>query len=556
MRRKRRKRATIGFSNQRFLELLTELTGITPVGELGRETPLDFSSLERARGSLLMKEVFSKYDDGSPSPEKETLTWKRFHEAEHLCLAANERIAKWRWYDEPFWVRVRARIRETLGQFDWDECSKFFAFGPGATTRLPRSRSFMAYKYSGTPESTAGNAALAEAAIAVLPLWKQSVVYRPEGPGNLVKIVPGNSIITVPKNYKTDRTIAKEPDMNIYIQKGIGRVIRYRLKSVGINLDDQTPNQLGALEGSITGQLATMDLSMASDTVACRLVEWLLPPDWGHALELARSPIGVLPSGEFVHYQKFSSMGNGYTFELETLIFWAIAQECCCPDNIWRKDTSVRVYGDDIVIPTPFYGLLESKLTEVGFKPNPGKSFFEGPYRESCGKHYFQGMDVTPFYVRKKVETLDRLFLAHNNVFRWGQRTGIEVCEALTSLRSLSPSYWREPRLPDGFGDGAFIGNVDELRLDAHPHGWEYWQVKVLSRLTTEINQDLPFGQLIASLKASSASVTVLKEGSLERGDPLPIFVGSAVTESLSGLPGREGKDIEMRISIPRYPQK
>lgn len=546
MRRKRRKSATIGFSNQRFLELLSELTGITPVGELGRETPLDFTSLEAARGTLLMREIFSKYDDGKPSEDKEKRTWEKFHAAEAICQTVNERVNACVLNSDPFWIMVRARIRETLGRFDWDECAKYFAFGPGATTRLTRAEAFAAHKYSGIPESTFGNLALATAAISMLPLWKQNVsaMYGEEIPGHLAKVVPGNKVIIVPKNYKVGRVIAKEPCMNVYIQKGIGRVIRNRLIRVGVNLNDQTRNQQAAREGSLSGQLATVDLSMASDTIAREVVGWLLPPEWYWALEKARSPMGVLPSGEVIRYQKFSSMGNGYTFELESLIFWAIAQECCRPFNIWERDLSVCVYGDDIVVPTQFYEPLCARLLQVGFTPNPDKSWAEGPYRESCGKHYFNGSDITPFYVRKPCESLDRLFLAHNNLYRWGDRAGVSVTAALSKLRELAPAKWRDPRLPDGFGDGAFIGAVDELRLDSHPHGWECWQVKALSRSQTELADDLPIGQLLVSLTLNSL------ESSTD-----PVLQRMGFREPSSGIPARDGGYVQISMNVPRYPR-
>jgi hypothetical protein len=356
-----------------------------------------------------------------------------------------------------------------------------------------------------------------------------------------VKVVAGNSIIVVPKSYKTGRTIAKEPDMNIYIQKGIGQEIRRRLYLVGVTLNDQTRNQQAALIGSLDGSLATIDLSMASDTVASSLVDFLLPNDWFWALEQARSPSGTLPSGEVIHYQKFSSMGNGYTFELESLFFWAIAQEVCCR---WsnERDHRVCVYGDDIVVPTEFAQRLLGRLFQAGFKPNENKTFFSGPYRESCGKHYYLGHDVTPFYIRKPVRKLDRLFLAHNNLKRWSLRVDLDVTEGLQALRQLAPSRWREPRLPDGFGDGAFIGAVDELRMDSHPYGWECWIVRSLQQASSELQDELPEGQLIASLKANSTNVSS------------PELQRCNLDETLSGLPVREGQYREIEILIRRHP--
>lgn len=101
MARKRANGAGFGFSNEKFLELLSSALGITPVGVLGRETPLDLSTLERARGSLLIRELFSKYDDGKPSKEKDLVTWERFHEAESLCRDTNLWVSKTFKYD-PF----------------------------------------------------------------------------------------------------------------------------------------------------------------------------------------------------------------------------------------------------------------------------------------------------------------------------------------------------------------------------------------------------------------------------------------------------------------------
>lgn len=542
MKRKRFNSAAIGYHNEEFLRLLSKLTGIVPVGELGRETPLDLSSLEAARGSLLLSEVFSKYDDGNPSPEKEANTWKKFHLAESSCRESNLWISRTFTYD-PFWVRVRRRIYDVLGSFSWDEAHKSFGFGPGATTRLPRSESWAAYKYSGKPESTSGCATLASCAIAMEPLWKHNVQVLGENPDDLVKVVKGNSVITVPKNYKTFRTIAKEPCMNIYVQKGIGRMIRQRLKRVGIDLNTQTNNQEAARIGSLEGSLATIDLSMASDTVSFELVSFLLPNDWWYALEQCRSPVGVLPSGETLVYQKFSSMGNGYTFELETLIFWAIAQQVCC-SSVHETDDTVLVYGDDIIVPSTVCTETLRRLHQAGFTPNDKKTWSSGPYRESCGKHYFLGTDITPFYVRKPVLKLDRLFLVHNNLFRWGVRSDIDVSEGLTILRNLAPAKWRKPRLPDGFGDGAFIGFVDELRLDSHPYGWECWQAKVLVQTSIELSGELPAGQLIASLKANSTDVAN------------PVLKKLGFLEPLSGLPAREGAYREITISISRYPKQ
>lgn len=537
MQRKRRKRGSDGplIDNEEILGLVRDLTGIVPVGTLGRETPLDFESSGRFGGSLLLRELFSKYDDGTPSPEKEAVTWKRFQEAEDLCRKTNwafpRRIRK-----DPFWWAVRARIRRVLGRFSWAAASRGFDHGPGGTTRLSRRFGAQAYKYSGQPETTSGNMGLGVAAIVGTPLWFQSVANSEELNRLQVIEVDGNHVLAVPKNYKTDRSIAKEPCMNVYIQKGIGHTIRHRLKSVGVLLDDQTVNQRSAQLGSSSGQLATIDLSMASDTVSAMVVRALLPSDWLEALEMCRSLKGRLPSGKWITYQKFSSMGNGFTFELESLLFWAICQTCrsFLVDEV---DTSIRVYGDDLVVPTDICESVITRLQEAGFKPNPDKTWTTGPYRESCGKHYFSGVDVSPFYVRRPVLKLSDLFLLHNNIRRWLWRLGTEDHSVALKLRERAPKAWREPRLPDGFGDGAFIGAVDELQLDTHPLGWECWQVRVLASSQKQLNDNLPAGQLVASLRQLARS----------RADKF------GFRETTSVLPAREGKMRATWVSIPKY---
>jgi len=278
---------------------------------------------------LLHHSLLSKFSDGNieDSENRRTAAIRKWTAAELQCLSTNQLFgsrdsAEWRSV-QPILQSAARKISRLLGSFCWNEASNGFAFGPGATCRLGRKQKALAQKFSGTPETTLDNLALAMAAIAAVPRWYESSL---DVNGNCVSIRNFNKIVTVPKNAKTDRVISIEPDMNIYIQKGIGKMIRSRLLQVGINLNRQENNQLLAMKGSTDGSLATIDLSSASDTVAYAFVADLLPEPWFTALEQCRTPSGLLPSGEIIQYQKFSSMGNGYTFELESLLFWALAK--------------------------------------------------------------------------------------------------------------------------------------------------------------------------------------------------------------------------------------
>jgi hypothetical protein len=299
-------------------------------------------------------------------------------------------------------------------------------------------------------------------------LWARGI--EASGPTSLLdsefSIVDGNKMVTVPKDAFTDRVICIEPTGNIYVQKGLGQVLRRRLRAAGVDLDDQTHNQRLARIGSITGSLCTIDLKSASDSVSIGLVKAVLPVRWYNCLTDLRSTCTRLPDGTWRLNEKFSSMGNGYTFELESLIFYAILKATCPADSV------ISAYGDDLVAPSDQYAAIVSNLEACGFTVNLSKSFYNGPFRESCGKHYFLGQDVTPIYQKKGLHGLEgltleaELYAACNRLIRWMRRIygdsfdcddccGVCAETLRLILRSFIPRY----RIPEGYGDGGLIAN-------------------------------------------------------------------------------------------------
>lgn len=232
------------------------------------------------------------------------------------------------------------------------------------------------------------------------------------------RFVNGNVLFTVPKNSDIDRVACKEPDLNMFLQKGLGNQIRKSLRMVGIDLNDQTVNQELARKGAITGQLMTLDLSSASDSVTIELVRRLLPINWFYYLDLFRSHVTEIDGVEHVN-EMFSSMGNGFTFELESLLFYSITRATAYFCGVKGQ---LSVYGDDIIAPAALGYDLVSALAFCGFKVNDAKSFMDGPFRESCGKHWHGSSDVTPFYLRKPFQTISDLILTLNQLASWSSR--------------------------------------------------------------------------------------------------------------------------------------
>lgn len=499
--RRRCKLALPHFRLSSFESKLRRCLGVEstrPPGVPGaEERPLP-SDPRRAAVVYLIDSLMSKYDDGVSSGEKADRSYLKFFQAEEACYWRNFFFSQdTLWIDRthPELAEARELIHQLLGPVaDLERLSRGFGWGPGASTRLTRLTGDACYKYSGNPECTPNARAIGVAAIADNPIWKQ-MVDLVDGPLN----VWGSRLTTVPKNYKIDRTIAIEPDLNMYVQKGIGSYLRQLLTKVGIDLNSQVANQTGARDYS----LATIDFSMASDSVSQGLVRYLLPEGWVDLITQCRSEFVVLPDRTLHRLSKVSSMGNGFTFELETLIFWALA--CACVPESERG--RVLVYGDDVLLPVDYADHFIRVAQVAGFTTNSDKTFTSGPFRESCGFHCHSGYDISPFYVRRKVDKLYELFLLHNNLKRWRDRVDCllskEQYAAITSLlgelRNLAPSKWRRPRIPDGYGDGAFIGSFAQCCPRVHPDGWEYFRVKVFEEISKIQDVEVP-GLLVKSL--------------------------------------------------------
>lgn len=232
-----------------------------------------------------------------------------------------------------------------------------------------------------------------------------------------VKVTP------VPKTMKTPRLIAIEPTAMQYVQQGVLEAIEESiekdyLSKMLISWKDQTPNQRMALQGSRDGSLATLDLSEASDRVSNSLVLALCKnfPDLSRLVQASRSTHADVPDNGIIPLVKFASMGSALCFPFESFVFMTLVLlgiEKCLDHQLTYSDIKrligkVRVYGDDIIVPVEYAVSVAETLTDYGFKVNAGKSFWTGKFRESCGKWYYDGVDVTPVYLRRVLPSTRR----------------------------------------------------------------------------------------------------------------------------------------------------
>jgi hypothetical protein len=315
-------------------------------------------------------------------------------------------------------------------------------------------------------------------------------LYRIKVP---VRRVTGSTLGFVPKNAKTHRAICTEPLLNGLLQLGIGRHMRKRLRGAGCNLNNQERNQQLAKRGSQLGYLATVDLASASDTIAYQVVHKLLPPAWFDLLDMSRSPCFTY-QGKGFSFEKFSSMGNGYTFELESLIFLALTRATC--EYLSVSTSEVSVYGDDIIVPVKAYQLLEQVLCFSGFEINQEKSFAHGPFRESCGKDWFLGSLVRPLFIKRR-PTNQTLMGWCNHIFRSTEGlTDHRWARFYEALKNTVPRAYHKLQGPDNVGDGHFVCALKDYKQNRshskHKRGYEgvgYYTLSVqpVSRSTCDI---------------------------------------------------------------------
>jgi len=330
-----------------------------------------------------------------------------FDRAEKLCRIANKRLDHFYMHPDRLdpelrlWLtRMEKDIEELLPR-DTDvfvqKLPELVRLTNGATEDRTRPRSLPFLKITGRIKAPAAALQLLAGLLLFFGVDLGSLKYQ---------ATSRNVIMLVLKNWATFRTIAKEATHVLPIQLAFDSFGKKLLLRWGIDLRKQTRNQELARLGSIDGSYATVDLEMASDSLCINAVAWCFPAPWFELLSSLRASEYSAPWGNGT-YAKFSSMGNGFTFTLETLIFTAACRALGSRDH--------AVYGDDICIRSEYAPSLVRLLAFLGFKVNGAKSFLapNTRFRESCGCDYYKGNLVTPFYLRENPRVTDKSAICH-----------------------------------------------------------------------------------------------------------------------------------------------
>ena len=271
---------------------------------------------------------------------------------------------------------------------------------------------------------------------------------------------PASRLIAVPKTSKSPRLIAAEPVAHQWCQQLVLRFLFEQCRKQFVRDDycyfidfaDQSKSGELVLQASLDGHSATVDLSDASDRLTCWTVERIFRsnPSIVSALHAARTrylrdDISEVPG--FLKLKKFASQGTATTFPVMSIVMLCIALGASLEGpvtwrSIWKLRDQVRVFGDDIIIPTRGYARLVRAMDLLQLKVNTTKSYATGNFRESCGVDGYLGYDVTPVkpktLIANSPSEVQSLIDMTNNLFRKGMWQASEAVLSLLPSRVVS----------------------------------------------------------------------------------------------------------------------
>ncbi len=342
-----------------------------------------------------------------------------------------------------------------LGSFDLDSIREGIMPGPGAAQKADAT-TLVSKLFEGEMSYTDDRLIpYYRAALVETGFWADAEMRRFKKFG--FTRVRGGKLFFAPKNAEISRTCCTEANLNLLVQKAIGAFIERRLElNFGISLKRQPDyNRELARLGSEDGSFGTIDLVSASDSIGLDMLEQALDRSFLKTMIWAsRSEQAVLPNGSCVDLRMISTMGNGFTFPLQTIIFASAVRACyqlmgfpsACPR------TQFGVFGDDIVVRRETYDFVCRMLQKIGFTVNVGKSFNSGSFRESCGHDYFRGYNVRGVYVRS-LEIPQQVYSLINRLNRWSAYHGIKLPRTVKRLLG----WVRDIRIPPSEADDAGI---------------------------------------------------------------------------------------------------
>lgn len=227
-----------------------------------------------------------------------------------------------------------------------------------------------------------------------------------------------SKLAAVPKTQAGPRLIASEPNQHQWTQGLVSNQVISRMSNTVlkncIDLKDQTHNGRLALESSRSGSHATVDLKSASDRLSCYSVERFFRANATlleriHATRTRMVSNRVDPTRwDRLVLKKCFTQGNALNFPIQSICYAYIAISAVILTKGWtvsnlsieKASRQVRIFGDDIIVPVDALDILTSILVALQLQVNSNKTFSKGKFRESCGVDAWDGIEITPSFVK------------------------------------------------------------------------------------------------------------------------------------------------------------
>jgi len=437
----------------------------------------------------LTRSLFKKLDD-EKAEDADELCLRKFLASDELC---------WEWRlnlksskDEELVNLFRKEIDDFLHPCGMPLIDSYFDIlnrgraGPGASIGANGTDFYTKFFSSILTSTSPLLYSLYNEYVQWYPDWVDAELSRSYNSG-VLRLTRGNKLSFVRKTRDISRSICTEPSLNMFFQLGLGEIINLRLREYGIDVRTQAEkNRAMARRGSIDDSIATIDLESASDSVSLNLCREFFPTWFFEILMNLRSPEVELPGGVWHELGMVSSMGNGFTFPLQTALFMCVVRAAARfrnvklnawlpPDLVYplagdelyqsingrelpshydfghmrelKGGNPFGVFGDDICCPREIADDVCHLLGLLGFRVNHAKSYLIGPFRESCGHDYYNGRIVRGVYIRSLATMQDR-YVAINRLNEWSALTGIPLPRCVgylvDSVRYLAVPYWED----------------------------------------------------------------------------------------------------------------
>lgn len=443
---------------------------------------LDQINILREIRKIRMLTAFQKFPFSQNANEPTIKAFKNFLRFEHLCSLTNqdpifhlykddEDSPELSTYDNLVTTKIMRYIEEEISRIlgdrpDLETLCANLRHGPGSTADKRGQRSILIEKFIPPISCTKSSEKLLQSTIMFDRRWYRSIAdagcfndhieYIEPSCEDILREATCSSLEFVKKTSDIDRTITIEPTGNMYLQLGIDHLIRKSLKKIGVDINTQEKNQYLARYASESNELVTIDLSSASDSIA---LTWLnfFPPKWCDLILTCRThktsvtDVRVCSDELILPLEKISSMGNGYTFSLETLIYTAIVSAVCRYHGYTLSSCidMIAIYGDDIIVPKEIYGTLSYMLHRLGMRENMEKTFSHGPIRESCGMDYYLGKRIDRYTI-KNIPAYDYEVCIHHNLFyTMSSNYGVSLPSVLKYISCHTTKKYYGPMIDD-----------------------------------------------------------------------------------------------------------